>query len=93
MIILILLFYLFVGNGAAAAGTNGAGTKGIGRAPHTAFLFLSIFVLICFTMFPSVKPSLIYNVNFNIYFPYCPGYGGGSSLYNGNGAKNNGTIF
>lgn len=35
MIILILLIYLFVGNGAAAAGTNGAGTKG--RVPHTAF--------------------------------------------------------
>lgn len=52
MIILILLFHLFVGNGAAAAGTNGAGTKGIGRAPHTAFLF---FKHICSHLFYNVS--------------------------------------
>lgn len=54
MIILILLFYLFVGNGAAAAGTNGAGTKGIGRAAHTEFpffFFKAYLFFICLCIF------------------------------------------
>lgn len=53
MIILLLLFYLFVGNGAAAAGTNGARTKGIGGhiTQRFGFFFKAYLFFICHCIF------------------------------------------